>query len=547
MNNIVKKIEKNKKIQQLLSEFETDFSINYENSNDIEEFIMSNYRDTIFRKWLFSPIVEETYLTPYYIINDIAQNIQKGDYSIAPHINISIENNEVSFITKWIKYSREENPVLEDLDILVKYCNPTLIQREKNKYVIDNGEKIVEEINFRSGYYIEYLIELAIKLDIIKEVKAIGCKCYQLSEGYKEYEKLKNTEKVNKIILKSVDFSNKRLKECCKINNDSIAIELLDNAINSDECNKYMTEIIKYYEAMTNDIEKLNIDKDEIKAIRDIEGLLEDNVANIMAISDFAVFFDINFTNIFGYYLGIINPIYDGLFFVKVFNKVVSKLIQEENVINAIFTLELGHDLTALGEVLLSEVKSNFREKMFKSSNNKMINEAIDYYLYTKEETLEENLGVFGDIDDIWDEEDDEMLKELFGEDMPKAIIEHLIEFYDYLFTHKKLKEKTANKHCENIEVYLKFYLNIKDLLSLDKITKDSIHMFMIDCFIPNVATSKSNVKEELTSLSQYVKFLTDKGLADKSLLQEFKDISQNKDNYVDYFEECMEDEWDLF
>lgn len=547
MNNIIKKLQKNKKVQQLLNEFETDFTINYENSDDVEEFIMSNYRDTTFRKWLYSPIVEDTYLTPYYIINNIAQNIQKGDYSIAPHINISIENNEVNFTTKWIKYSKEESPVLEDLNILMNYCNPTLIQREKNKFVLDDGEKIIKEINFRSGYYIEYLIDLSLKLNIIKEIKAIGCKCYQVSEAYEEFNNLDNKEKINKIIMNSIELSNEKLKSDCQINNSNIATELLDNAVSCDECIEYMSGLVKYYESNVNLINKSAMDDNDIRAIMEVEKLTGNNIATVMAAKDFSVIFDANFTHIFGYYLGIINPLYDGLFFVEVFNKSVANAIQDEAVVNVIFTLEIGHELTQFGEIIVSQIKKKLRENTLNKVNNEIINEAIDYYLYTKEETLEEYLGMFGDIDDIFDEDDDEMLNELFGENMSKVVIQHLIEFYDYLFMDRKLKENTANKHCENVELYISNYLNMKGLDDLKKITKDSIHTFMLEWFIPKVATSKSNVKDQIISLKQYVKYLTDKGFINKGLVQEFKEISKNKENYVDYFEEYMEEDWDLF
>ena len=87
----------------------------------------------------------------------------------------------------------------------------------------------------------------------------------------------------------------------------------------------------------------------------------------------------------------------------------------------------------------------------------------------------------------------------------------------------------------------------MKGLDDLKKITKDSIHTFMLEWFIPKVATSKSNVKDQIISLKQYVKYLTDKGFINKGLVQEFKEISKNKENYVDYFEEYMEEDWDLF
>lgn len=551
MNKLIKKLEKNKNIESLLNEFINDFTRNYEDSDDVEGFIMRNYRDTIFRQWLFSPIVEDTYLTPHYIINNIAQDIEKGDYSIAPHIDISIVNNEVSFKTRWIKYSSEELPVLDDLEILVKYCNPTLIQRENNMFVLDNGQRIIDKINFRSGYYIEYLIELALRLNIIEEIKAIGCKCYKVSEGYYEYENLENTEKVKKILKKSIELSNENLERDCGINNSNIATEFLDNNINCDEFDKYMVKLVKHYENLTNDLKNLDLNKEEMMAIKEIERLTDDDISNIMAAKEFEVFFDINFTNVFGYYLGMIMPIYDNLFFVDVFNKIASKLIQEEAIINLIFPLELGHDLTPFGDKVVNEIKNKLREKIFKNNNSGLINEAVEYYLNTKYDALEEYMGMFEIEDDNDDfdffDDDDEMLAELFGENMSKAIIKHLTDFYDYLFVNRGLKEKTANKHCENVEFYLSNYLNMKELDELNKITKDSLHNFIIEWFIPKVATSRSNVKDEIISLNQYLKFLVVEGFVKKELLDDFKEISKNKDNYLYYFDEYMDDEWDIF
>ena len=118
----------------------------------------------------------------------------------------------------------------------------------------------------------------------------------------------------------------------------------------------------------------------------------------------------------------------------------------------------------------------------------------------------------------------------------------------NFSFMNKKLKEKTADKHCENVELYISDYLNMRSLEDLNRVTKNSMHIFMLDWFIPNVATSASNVRSQLTSLSQYIKFLADKGFVDKSLLQDFKEISKNKENYVDYFDEYIYgDDGDIF
>ena len=171
MEELIKKLDKNKQIKMLLKSFQTEFESNFEKADDINEFSMINYRDTIFRRWLFSPLVEDTYMSPYYIFNRIAQSYKKGDYSIAPHINIIIESSNITFETKWNIYSKDENPVMEDLDKLIEHCNPTIIKRENNRFVIDGGETFINKINYRSGYYIDYLLDLLLRLNIIKEIK----------------------------------------------------------------------------------------------------------------------------------------------------------------------------------------------------------------------------------------------------------------------------------------------------------------------------------------------------------------------------------------
>lgn len=545
MKEIIKKLQENKQIQMLLKSFEEEFENNFEIADDIDEFSMITYRDTIFRIWLFSPIVEDTYMSPYYIINRIAQSYKKGDYSIAPHIKIIIKDNNITFETQWNIYSTVENPVMDDLNKLVKKCNPTIVKRESNNFVIDGGETFINEISYRSGYYIDYLLELSLKLNIIKEIKSIGCQCYQLSELYINYDSLSNEEKINKIVEASIEISNKNLEETCKIKNSNIEIDLLKNDVSYEDYDKYMAEIIRYYEEIYNNISNLtNIEN--IETMEAIKSLTQERVTNMMANKDFSVFFDINFTIIFGYYLGIINPIYEGIFFIEIFNKIMQVLIREENVLNGLFNLQIAHNLTPFGMKVLEKTIDKNRENSFKDIPMDLMDNGINFYIENKEEILEEYRGMFEGMNnksnamDFDFDEDDDMIADLFGEHMSKEIVKHLVEFYDHLFMNKKLKEKTANKHCENVELYISDYLNMRSLEDLNRITKDSMHIFMLDWFIPNVATSASSVRSQLTSLSQYIKFLSDKGFVDKSLLQDFKEISKNKEKYVDYFDEYI-------
>ena len=525
MKNLIEKISKDKRVSKLLEEFKKEYMESYEDSEDTVEFVLSNYRDTIFRKWLFSPILEETYLTPNYIINTIAQDIKKGAYTIIPHMDISIDNCNVSFKVRWIVYSEEMSPVVDDLDILVDYCNPTLIKREDNIYVLDQGEKIINEINFRSGYYIEYLLDLAVKIGILKEIKSIGCQVYQLGDKYNEYKGLANSEKINKIIKSSIDISEEKIKNEYSIKESNIILKLLDNCITNEDFYNFIDKEDSIEESydLKNEMMSFLLDYDMLWKMKTIK---------------LGVSIDINFTCIFGYYLGIINPIYEECFFIKLFVNLMKMSVLNESGVEILFSLESVHELTKLGEKSLLNFKNEFMGKTLKEDNTELLNECIDEYLRIKKDYSNQLLNILDNVSNFDFEEG------LLNEYISAEIKEHLDKFYDFLHNNKNLKEKTCINHCENVESYIVEYMNMKKLEDLKYINKDSIHQFLIDWYIPKVATSKSNLKAEITSINQYLKYLKFMDLIDKDIVDDYKDIVRNKEMYEDYYDDFMDDDF---
>ena len=65
----------------------------------------------------------------------------------------------------------------------------------------------------------------------------------------------------------------------------------------------------------------------------------------------------------------------------------------------------------------------------------------------------------------------------------------------------------------------------MKKLEDLKYINKDSIHQFLIDFYIPKVATSKSNVKAEITSINQYLRYLKFMDLIDKDIVDDYNEM----------------------
>ncbi|SFU78939.1 hypothetical protein SAMN04487886_11632 [Clostridium sp. DSM 8431] len=508
MNKLIKELEKNEMINKLLKCFEDDFIKNYEKSDDLEEYLLENNRDTIFRKWLFSPILETIYITPNYIINNIAQEIEEGNYTIIPHAVIHIENFQVNFKFNWIIYSEEKNPVLDDLNVLLSYCKPVLTKRFNNIYVLDNGEEIIDAINFRSGYYINYLIDIAVSMNLLKKMESINCFVYQIGDNYEKYSKLSDSEKIKMIIESSFRTSTKNIEKIYDVKDDNIILKLLDNNIILDDFMNLLTEIKKI----------------------DSNMMYEEEYAFLGRV------IDINFTSVFGYYLGLVMPVYNDSFFTQVFLKIAKKAIKSDMLEDVIFQFEAGHELTASGDKILMNFKDKFRDKTFKKGTDKLLNDVLEHYLSYKDEYEAEIMGTLYEIDEDFD---------IFNE-VPHTIGENLNEFFNYLAFDKHLKKETCEKHYENVMFYIHFYLQCETLKDFNRISQDSLHEFLLKYFIPKFATSKTNVKDEMISLNQYFKFLSDRELINKDIMKDIKGVMKNKEFYVTYFEEWINDEDDF-
>lgn len=210
------------------------------------------------------------------------------------------------------------------------------------------------------------------------------------------------------------------------------------------------------------------------------------------------------------------------------------------------FPLEAGHDLSKNGEVLLKKCKIKYHKNYLFFKNDADFKDPINYYLYNKDEEIQENLSFIDDIlknnkisdDDLFDDNlfDYADTDDLYN--VSPLLQSHIHEFELYL-KEKKLTQKTVDKHCENVLFYIDSYLNITDLSKLEDITIDSIHGFLIDFYIPSIAAFKTNVSDAIASLNHYLKFLNSKNYINKDFVHKYKYITKNKDKYLDYFYSC--------
>ncbi|GKX67896.1 hypothetical protein [Inconstantimicrobium mannanitabidum] len=523
--DIINAIESNLNIQKLFKDFEEVFEKTYGKLGKIERSNVQLFKDSIVRRWMYSALTTETYLNPNYLINQLAQEKVKGDYAVTPHIRISVdEHDKLQLKREFIFYSLDKHPVLEDLDRLIEFANPTIIIREGNKFVVDDGETFIETLSFRSGYYLDYLLEVAQALGLLESMKSIGCTCLAVGETYRAFSKLDNLDKINKILEYSLQYS------ATKLNGLGIFLETFDRKkiLSYLDNNINFGDYIRNIKPLENNIYSMvreQLPQESTDNVKDI--------AKVSAQIYYKIFFDMYFTSIYGYYLGIISP---NNALVCVMDKFIKEVAEDQNLndkLRLIFQCDDIHDLTPFGQRILEQFRKDFKDSYYV----KLRTEDFPQIMQLIEE---ENDGNNKALDLEFDfQDEDELESDFYGN--RDFIEKHLNKFYSYLTKEKGLKYETAEDHCGNIELFLSMYLKCQDNKNIKLITADQLDLYLRGFFMENVATSKTDTKKQLVSIGKYGDFLHLKKFISEDELKNIKKLVKKKDLYIRLFEEQFE------
>lgn len=530
--NIINYIKNSREINEISSYFERIFRHNYESFRESGKDTMLVVRDAIFRKWLYSSLIPDTYLSPSYIINQICQNEIKGDYVVMLHIKPVKNKENLSFEHKYNFYSIKEHPVIKDLENLVEFCYPSKMIGDNIPYKIEDGAKIIEEITYRSGYYLEYLIALMHSLKLVKKMPSIGCTCITPSARFEDFKELSNEEKLIQIIDKSIEIAINKFNEekmfISKLNRKKV-LDMLDNGINADI---YLEETEKS-EGMFNEIFKY-LQREEVEVLGEMEETEEGGMATYFSQVFFGIYIDMWFVSIFGYYLGIIQPVFSKPLNMKMLSVALTGVSDSMERLALLFEMNDEHDLTPLGKKIIAEFKENLKKEEFVNISNKQM---VDILEGVRVEVEEFEKWCDEDIDEEYDDEDE--IDD--GSDINEEIREELLAFNDYLLVEKNLKESTVDKHGAKIGFYVYMFLD-RDSNSKILYNGKILDEYISDFYLP-YATSKTDIKDNLVAFKHYGEYMYHRGYISYKELDEIKDVCNNKNRYVAFYETYVDGE----
>ena len=536
-SEVIEYIKNNTYIEELFLDFIDEFKEQYDLLKNKEKKELLKIKDEIFRNWLFSSMINETYITPNYLINNIVQQRLPGNYVIIPVFRYDVKNNKLNLHVEFQYCSLEEHPIINDIDMLMNVANPSIIFQNQCENILTINDNIVKKFTIQSLYYVNYLVQLCQELKIIKEITAINCKCFQKDQSYTDFKALSNKAKLNKIFYATINISMKNINNINNVQKKATRkqiIEFLNNDIKEDDFNRFIDELIPFANNFIENIDQFTKDKNILETIKFAKILMGDNVGAFVMGTEIRVYFDIYFTTVFSYYLGILSPTYLGTFLIE---EIIYGLKGSNGFFEKaanVFNDELGHNLTKLGsklvEVYGEKIKDNKEENFDINNVEKFVKQAKN----EKKEVLERYnkcRELYGDDENIIhkfmniiNDKEDELY--YFAE-------EHINKFASYLIEEKGLKEKTAFLYCRNIELFICDFLCYESEEELKKIDNMMVDRYLGEWFISTCATSVSSIKAQIYALSHYFNFLYDEGLISNLQKNRIKETMKNKDKYI--------------
>ena len=295
---LIKSLDFNEKsINTLLDVFFSGFKNLTDTAEKDEKDMLLNVCPSIFRKWFYSALIDDTPLTPSNIIRSTAES----------DVRVSVkafydENKNICFTSEKQIDSLDKSLFVNDIKYLCQKCIPA------GEYDFSSTENVFslaqnfEEAFIKDGYYISYIALIAQRLSLISPMPSINTVKYQINNDvYNKFFSLSPLEIHKKLIDTVLDIFieniSKQLQTPMSLFNKYKLIDIIKTSCITDEIFAYV------YTAMGFDFEK-------IADLGQSTSLSEEDEALVSSVLFLGVLIDKWLITPLGYYMGLLSPAY---------------------------------------------------------------------------------------------------------------------------------------------------------------------------------------------------------------------------------------------
>jgi hypothetical protein len=337
-----------KKHKKLLEFFSKSFFEVYNQMDKEVQSTLLEFAPNFFHRWYVSALIPETNLSPCVAFRiDFSKKFSKENVYAYKMTLDRTQKDMPKFQYKLLEYSLQQHPFIEDLKIILDYCEPDCEMTEDGNFLKKDENNLLQKISRSEIEYLHYLTQLLHTMEFLKPLPSIHTIRVQTDESAKWVLKKETKQILDYIIHFVINMACYEITEAIGAEQGCFHYDMfysfLQNNMDTEDI------FIKLYEC-------IDIDISQIWEAPSLEDFSEEQSAIASSFFYMGILLDKWFLTPLGDFLQIIQPTYYlPFYFIPVFNRISNLIVAKCSLQTELYSPCSVYDLTPIGEIVLGK------------------------------------------------------------------------------------------------------------------------------------------------------------------------------------------------
>ena len=254
----------------------------------------------IYRRWYYSSLLENTYITPANLFEALAREYGHPS-DLTPIVTTRTPVNYTGLTYSYQQYNKSQHPVVADLRTFVDLCRPNIVLGELDQMSEETAFEISKHLHMNDPCYAMYLLSISLELGLLVKIPSIHANHAQPIRGIEKHLSIPDKVMFDKIVKCTITYASRSLSELIPL-----PVPLFDQ--------EYLVGILK--EPIETDAifqrlyDTIGVDIEDLIGLDIFEEMDMLDMAVISGTYLLGIVLDKFFLTPFGHYLKLIRPVY---------------------------------------------------------------------------------------------------------------------------------------------------------------------------------------------------------------------------------------------
>jgi len=302
------------------NEFSKIFGSVYKPKNKLTRSKLSPYLSEMHRRWYYSTVFENAFLSPANIFESLNRKYNKNAEN-SPTVQLAPTINYTGLKFTNQEYSQDNHPIVEDFHIIIDFCRPHIDLTPADQMPMDLAIEAAKNLHLNNYNYASYLLSLAMEMELIVKIPSIHINRWQIVEDAEQRLSVAPAVLFDELVKATLCYASHKFNEFMPlpipIFDENNLLQLLKSPMDIDQIFQNLYDL-------------LGMDLDEALEPRFFNDIDEMDMAVISGTYLLGILLDKFFLTPFGYYLRLIRPLYMIPFDLKNETKLLLEALNDE-------------------------------------------------------------------------------------------------------------------------------------------------------------------------------------------------------------------------